>query len=180
VGAIELKFATAKIESSRFVAQLAAQFDGDLVRFIARRMRSPGDARDVAQETYVRLLRLDRKDLIRDPRPYLYRIAANLLYEAELKRRANANGIARLASDLRADAIAGYEETGAEVAELREKLEAAIKGLSPKCRAVLVLHRREQLTYEEIGAELDISSSMVKKYLAQGLRHCREQLQGIW
>ena len=76
-----------KFESARFVESLAAEYGRDLLRFIARRARSSADAGDIAQETYVRLLRFDRKDLIRDPRPYLYRIAANVLYEAELKRR---------------------------------------------------------------------------------------------
>ncbi len=158
---------------------LATEHGHDLVRFIAKRMRSSADACDIAQETYIRLLRLDRKDLIRDPRPYLYRIAANLLYEAELRRRADASGMARLAADAETDAGAGYEENGPEMAELRDRLARALEGLSPKCRAVLLLHRREQMTYDEIGAVLGISSAMVKKYLAQGLKHCREKLQDL-
>jgi RNA polymerase sigma factor (sigma-70 family) len=92
---------------------------------------------------------------------YLYRIAANLLYEDELRRRADASGMAQLASGLQAAADSGYEESGAEVAQLREQLERALGGLTPKCRAVVILHRREQMTYDEIGAELGISSSMV-------------------
>jgi RNA polymerase sigma-70 factor (ECF subfamily) len=42
---------------------------------------------------------------------------------------------------------------------------------------VLLLHRREGMTYEEIGAQVGISTSMVKKYLAQGLQHCRLHLK---
>jgi RNA polymerase sigma-70 factor (ECF subfamily) len=165
-----------KNEASAFVANLAAEYGRDLVRFISKRMRSSIDARDIAQETYVRLLRLDRQDLIRDPRPYLYRIAANLLYEAELRRRASATAVAQLVSDAEASAREGYEEIGPEMAELREHLERAMEGLSAKCRAVLLLHRCEQMTYDEIGAELGISDNMVKKYLAQGLKHCRQRL----
>ena len=168
-----------KMESATFVARLATEHGRDLVRFISKRMRSSADARDIAQETYIRVLRLDRQDLIRDPRPYLYRIAANLLYEAELKRRASVVGVARLVSDAEANSGEGYEETGPEMAELREHLERAMDGLSPKCRAVLVLHRSEQMTYDEIGAELGISENMVKKYLAQGLKHCREKLTDL-
>jgi RNA polymerase sigma-70 factor (ECF subfamily) len=165
-----------KNEAGAFVANLAAEHGRDLVRFISKRMRSSADAWDIAQETYVRLLRLDRQDLIRDPRPYLYRIAANLLYEAELKRRASAGAVAQLASDAEAHSGDGYEEIGPEMAELREHLERAMEGLSPKCRAVLLLHRCEQMTYDEISEELGISDNMVKKYLAQGLKHCRERL----
>lgn len=171
--------AVEQFESHKFVEALVAEYGRDLVRFIAKRMRSAADARDIAQETYVRLLRLDRKDLIKDPRPYLYRIAANVLYEVELRRRADAMGAVQLAADFQADVEAGYEENELEVAELRVRLERSLQGLSPKCRAVLILHRREQMTYDEIGAVLGISSAMVKKYLMQGLRHCREHLKGI-
>ena len=59
------------------------------MRFLARRARAGVDARDLAQEAYVRLLRLDRKDLIREPLAYVYRVASNLLHEFELKRRAD-------------------------------------------------------------------------------------------
>jgi RNA polymerase sigma factor (sigma-70 family) len=49
--------------------------------------------------------------------------------------------------------------------------------LSPKCRAVLILHRREGMTYDEIGKKIGISSSMVKKYLIKGLQTCRAALK---
>src|SRR5690242_7809262 len=54
-------------EASLLVAGLAQGGGNDLVRFIARRLRSVADARDLAHEAYVRLLRVKRKDLIRDP-----------------------------------------------------------------------------------------------------------------
>src|SRR5262249_57191209 len=87
------------------VEGLARGCGSDLVRFIARRLRSVADARDLAHEAYVRLLRVKRKDLIRDPQAYLYRIAANILYEFELKRKADAVGLSRCAEyqDVEAD-----------------------------------------------------------------------------
>ncbi len=78
-----------------FVARLVADHGEDLVRFLARRARTVADAREVAQEVYVRLLRMDRKDRIRDPRAYLYRVAVNLLHEFELKRRSESGSAPR-------------------------------------------------------------------------------------
>ena len=75
------------------VERLAEDHGDDLLRYISRRVRTSADARDIAQEAYVRLLRTERKDLIRDPMPYLYRIAANVLYEFELKRREDLSGL---------------------------------------------------------------------------------------
>jgi RNA polymerase sigma factor (sigma-70 family) len=131
--------------------------------------------REIAQEAYVRLLRLDRKDLIREPRSYLYRIAANVLYEFQLKRNADQAGLLRWRTEL--DSGAGTNgDPEIEMLALRRLMEAALAQLSPKCRAVLILHRRDGLTYQEIAVEIGISVSMVKKYLMQGLRHCREAL----
>ena len=58
-------------EANRLLEGLARGCGSDLVRFIARRTRSVADARDLAHEAYVRLLRVKRKDLIRDPQAYL-------------------------------------------------------------------------------------------------------------
>ena len=64
-----------------------------------------------------------------------------------------------------------------ETLVLRGQLEEVLGQLSPKCRTVPILHRRDGMSYEEIGAQIGILMSMVKKYLARGLRHCREHLQ---
>jgi RNA polymerase sigma factor (sigma-70 family) len=165
------------VDPERLAEWLAKEYGGDLVRFISMRVRSSADARDLAQEAYVRLLRLERKDTIRDPRAYLYRIAANILYEFELKRKSEVVGLARWSDERRSDAEFGYAEADVETLTLRRRLESVLADLSPKCRAVLILHRRDGMTYEEIGSKIGISMSMVKKYLTQGLRHCREQLK---
>ena len=149
----------------------------DLVRFLARRLRAGVDARDLAQEAYVRMLRLDRKDLIREPLAYMYRVAANLLYEFELKRRGDLEISRRLTVELAIHGEPVVLENEAEAQTLGEQMNRVLQELTPKCRAVLLLHRRDGMTYDEIAAELGISSSMVKKYLSIGLRHCRRSLE---
>lgn len=165
-----------KNAADRLVEGLANNNGSDLIRFIVRRVRTREDARDLAQEVYVRLLRMERKELIRHPRAYLYRIAANVLYEFELKRKADFLGFSRWSDEQRDDSVGGYGESEGEDPALRSRLEGVLAELSPKCRAVLILHRRDGMTYEEIGVKIGISASMVKKYLKQGLRHCRERL----
>ena len=157
------------------VERLATEHYDDLVRYISRRVRSAADARDVAQEAYVRLLRLERKDLIREPRSYLFRIAANVLYEFQLKQRADQAGLQRWHAE--SDAAQGSAtDPQIELLALRRVMESTLAQLSPKCRAVLILHRRDGLTYQEIAEEIGISASMVKKYLIEGLRRCRAAL----
>ena len=88
--------------------------------------RSVADARDLAHEAYVRLLRVKRKDLIRDPQAYLYRIAVNILYEFELKKKADAIGLARCAECLAAEADFGHPEQDVEALQARKRIEAVL------------------------------------------------------
>lgn len=162
-----------------FVARVFSSHSADLLRFLSRRGLSRADAHDVAQEAYVRLLRVHRKDLIENPQAYVYRIAANLLYEQQLKQRHDREGLRQLALDVDNSPTAASAERAAETLEIGKQLEAALRGLTPKCRAVLVLHRRDGLTYDEIAERLNISASMVKKYLSAGIRHCREHLRSM-
>lgn len=156
----------------RMVEDLAVRHNIDLIRYIARRVSSVADAKEIAQETYVRLLRLDRKDLIRDPRSYLFRVAGNIIYEHELKRR---NSHVVCTTDDVAETVSA-PQADPDLIGLASRMETVLGQLSPKCRAVLILHRREGLTYREISDRIGISVSMVKKYLVQGLDHCRAAL----
>jgi RNA polymerase sigma-19 factor, ECF subfamily len=161
------------------VQRIASQLGSDLLRFLARRVRNKSDARDIAHEAYVRLLRLDRKDLIRDPQPYVYRLATHLIHEFELKRRADDARLVRWTEEQALTAEAALPQADIDAPVLRARIHEALEALSPTCRAVVVLHRRDGLTYEEIAAHLGISVGMVKKHLAVGLRHCRSQLRDL-
>jgi RNA polymerase sigma-70 factor (ECF subfamily) len=45
--------------------------------------------------------------------------------------------------------------------------------LTPRCRAVLVMHDRDQLGDREISERVQISTHMVKKYIVKALAACR-------
>jgi RNA polymerase sigma-70 factor (ECF subfamily) len=133
------------------------------------------EAEDLAQEVYLRLLRIERRDLVRNPEGLLFRVAANAVYEWRL--------LARNRLPHGPEELEGLEAREAEPAadiwraELANALTQALSRLSPKCRAAVLLHRREQLTYAEVGERLGISVGMVKKYLSHGVAQCRDQLR---
>jgi len=158
-------------------SRLVAEHGSGLLRYIARRGAGRSEVHDIAQETYLRLLRVQHVDLIENPQAYVYRIATNLLYDLRLKRRNADEALQRLLNEPTRPSEAVSAERSVEQLELRERLEEALATLSPKCRAVVILHRRDGMTYDEIGHRLGISSSMVKKYLGIGIRMCREHLR---
>jgi RNA polymerase sigma-70 factor (ECF subfamily) len=161
------------------VERLFAEHASALRAFFYRRVRRQPEAVELAQEVYVRLLRVPDIDVIRSPEAYLYTIASNLAREHWLARGPSATvdvddpavqqQLAQLPS-------AGDDiDREQRVARLREVLGQ----LSPKCRAAVVLQYWHGLSYSEIGERLGVSSNMVKKYLAQALLHCRRRMSRL-
>lgn len=148
----------------------------DLLGFLRRRVRSEADARDIAQEAYLRFIRLADPDRVENPEAYLFRIAANLLWEQRLRER-GAVEVAAAPEHEPTD-----EHTPLDFAithELAQRLKAVLNELPATPRAVLVLHLRDGLTYGEIGAQVGVSDSMIKKHLNSALALCRKRLRDL-
>ena len=60
------------------VERLFAQQGNALRAFLLRRTRRQHEAADLAQEVYVRMLRIPDMGAIRNPEAYLYTVASNL------------------------------------------------------------------------------------------------------
>jgi RNA polymerase sigma factor (sigma-70 family) len=161
-----------------FVASVAARHGRRLLDYLSRRLRNASDAPDIAQEVYLRLLRLDEHDLIRNPEAYLLTVARHLLYEHTLRQN-NAPPHIEF-EDLGAEPSAFAEDDPAGNADAQQRvqsLEKALMKLSPKAQAALVLHRRDGLSIEEVGERIGVSRNVAKKYLARALLHCRKHLK---
>lgn len=147
----------------------------DLVRFLRRRLASAADARDLAQESYLRFIRLGDPVRIENPEAYLFRIASNLLWEHQLRERG-------LAGRTPLEETPTEEHTPFDLTlslQVGRKLKLALDDLSPIQRAVLILHLRDGLTCADIGAQAGVSASMVKKHLNNALTFCRRRLRDL-
>lgn len=164
--------------NKKLVESLFADRGDDLLRYLSARLPNGEDAEDLAQETYLRLLRRKRDDLVRHPEAYLFRIAANLMYENWLKVRPEGNA----RSDSIDPELLDSEELSTEAVAAQQQcvdaLERVLRVMPPMRQQVVLLHRRDGMTYLEISARLGISVGMVKKHLAKGLARCRERLRG--
>src|SRR5687767_659277 len=68
-------------------ATIFAKHQTLLTRFFRRRVSHTWDAQDLTQEVYLRLLRADERELIRNPEGYLRTVANNLLREYAVLRK---------------------------------------------------------------------------------------------
>lgn len=166
-------------DSNAFVAEIAVRHGRRLCRFLAARLRNATDIADLAQEVYLRLLRVKSHDHIRNPEAYLLTIAGHVVQQHALASAASPETLD--ITDELADAPIPEEADPAAALHLEQRLAAldrALSRLSPKARTVFVLQRRDGCTVDEIAARLGISRSMVKKYLAKAVLQCSRQIRG--
>ncbi len=147
---------------------------------LRKRTGSDELADDALQETWIRVANLGEPPAIRDRHAFLMRIAANIAIDLIRRERRHQNrcvddeGILASIEDL-----APSPET---VLIDRQRLGALVRALvqlDEKPRAALLMSRCDGLSHREIVGRLAVSESMVAKYLAQSLRHCRDVFRAL-
>jgi RNA polymerase sigma factor (sigma-70 family) len=162
------------------VERLFAEHRGALQSFFLRRIRAKADAADLAQEVYVRMLRISDKEAIRNPVHYLYTVANNLVKEHAVLDRQQASGI-----DI--DEAPAHEQLeilptfdgDLDAKQRITRLGNVLKQLRPKCRAAVELRFTQGLSYRAIAEHLGVSPQMARKYVEQGLSHCRRRMAAL-
>jgi RNA polymerase sigma-70 factor (ECF subfamily) len=152
-----------------------------LVGYLTSRLRSVQEAKEVAQEAYVRLLRLQNPGTASLLRAYLFKTATHLAID-RLRRRAvrQAAEQTELFQELTDDAR-GRDDPAEQLAarELAEQLLGFLQELPAKCREVFDLHRLEGMAQREVGEHLGLSERMVRRYVTYVMVYCRLRLNGV-
>jgi len=159
------------------VERLFAEHRGALQAFFLRRIRSKADAADLAQEVYVRMLRISDREVIRNPVHYLYTVANNLVKEHAVldRRQATSIDIDDAPAHEQLETLPAYDGV-LDARQRAARLKVVLQQLRPKCRAAVELRFAHGLTFREIGTHLEVSPQMAKKYVAQALVHCRRRM----
>jgi len=147
---------------------------GELQRFLARRVAHAQDADDLAQEVFARLLRVRNADLVRNPLSYLLGIATHVVREfRQRKQHERVLFDSDLTDDL-CDRSEQFEAPGmAEQLELRERLDKALKQLPPAHQLVLLLVKRDGLSYSEAAGAAGLSVHTIEKYVVEARARLR-------
>ncbi|QKV55554.1 sigma-70 family RNA polymerase sigma factor [Comamonas antarctica] len=142
-----------------------------LQSLLRKRLSNREDAADLAQDTFLRLLRAPvPQDEIREPRRYLATIAKGLVTDL-FRRRALERAYLEYLAGL-PQALAPSAEDQLALQQTLLEVDRLLQGLPPKVRAAFVLAQFEELSYPEIAQRLGISLRTVSNYLARALEHC--------
>lgn len=166
-----------RYDASGLIASFLEHYDG-LLRYLTRRTGGNVErAADIVQDTYVRLAAISAEAAsIENRRAYIYRVAGNLAVDT--MRRDGRHDV-WLTGDSPDETIPDPTPSPERTAIDRDRLrrfEEALDELSPKARLALLMFRVDGISHREIAERLNVSESMVAKYIGQALRHCRDRL----
>ncbi|MFT3906406.1 MAG: RNA polymerase sigma factor [Steroidobacteraceae bacterium] len=167
-------------DKQAFVTDIEKQYGARLRRFLAVRLRASlaADVPDLAQEVFLRMLRIDHFETIRSSEAYLFTVAFHVLQQHTLRHSSKPQtvDISQLMSEMES-APDSDPLIQAERQQQLQELQLALEGLPPKAQAVLLLHRRDGYSLQEIADQLGMSRPMAAKYLSKALLYLRQRLQ---
>jgi RNA polymerase sigma-70 factor (ECF subfamily) len=164
-----------------FVATLEKTHGRQLRQYLAARLRNAAaDVADLAQEVYLRLLRINNHETIRDTPAYLFTVASHVLHQYRLRRAAMPQSVEIM--DVVAELQNVADTDPAKQVELEQQFELLGRGLyqhSPRAYTTLMLHRCDGLSLQEIADRLGVSLSMAKRYLSKALTYCEQRFNDM-
>ncbi|QIL73763.1 sigma-70 family RNA polymerase sigma factor (plasmid) [Diaphorobacter sp. HDW4B] len=154
------------------VQALYENHHGWLVARLRRKLGCSWDAADLAQSTFVRVLMAKGQPLeeVIEPRAYLTTIAQRLLSNHLRRKQIESAYLEALASLL--EPVAPAPEVQLMVLETLVTIDRLLGGLPVVARKAFLLWRLEDLTQEEIAAQLGISRTSVRRHLANAAERC--------
>jgi len=159
---------------TELIERLFREHNDALLRFLASKLHSAQEARDVAQEAYVRLLNMETAANVNHLRAFLFRTAANIAID---RLRARQHEIRRIDDEFSGDPPGDPtpERRLAATQEL-QLLDTFLKELSPRCREAFLLRRLHGLSAQRISQEMSIPLRTVRHYIVEALVYCRVRL----
>ena len=164
------------------VSQLFRDHNRMLVGYLTSRLRSEQEAKEVAQEAYVRLLQLQDPGTPSLLRAYLFKTATNLAIDRLRHRRVQQQ--AEEHPELFENLTATSNELDDPAKQLIEHEQTTLllgylQELPIKCQEVFILHRLEGVPQHEVAVRVGVSERMVRRYVTYAMVYCHLRLDGI-
>jgi len=164
------------------MSQLFREHNRVLVAYLTTRLRSEQEAKEVAQEAFLRLLELQGPCAPIVLRAYLFKTASNLAFDRLRHRRV------QLRSEEQPEFFQDLDSTRREAhdpamellaREQTEQLLGLVRELPSKCQQVLSMHRLEGCSQHEVAERLAISDRMVRRYVTYAMLYLHLRLDGM-
>ncbi len=165
--------------------QLIFRYDQAVLNIAARYTLSSDDAKDIYQETFIRVFKaLPKFQRKSEFSTWIYRIATNVCLTHKEKKRRNA-AVPMDGGD--------EEESQKEYAvsehrtddrlhgnEITQRIDAALMDLSPQQRLVFTLRHYQDYKLKDIAVMMNCAEGTVKKYLFDATQKMRMRLHDLY
>jgi len=163
-------------ESAPFALIAARHYSDQLKRYLSRRIHRRQDVEDLAQQVYMKLLRVRTTTEVDVPLRFVYGVASKVVADhwanayRETEHFPSAGEAQDVCANLPSDALSDRPD---EQLDVQQQLEVALQSLSPMHAAVVLLIDRDEMSQEEVAEELGLSTHTVKKYATQARARIR-------
>jgi RNA polymerase sigma factor (sigma-70 family) len=141
-------------------------YSDNVYRFAMKSVRDEDTANDLVQDTFMRLWQHVDKVNLETAKPYLFKIANNLMIDLYRKNKfVDSNPID--------SEKYSYSQ---EYSDLKEQLDKALDNLAQIQKTVIMLRDYEDYSYEEIGQITGLSESQVKVYIYRARKNLKDYL----
>ncbi len=151
-----------------------------LVRYLTKKVRNNEDANDLAQEAFLRMHKFQQSRQLDNARAFLFKTANNLVVDQMRRARVHDKYLSfemlPEQSDENNDKFAPSAERTVSAEEELDQIYKVVDQMPEKVRQAFLMHRGKDLSYSEIAIEMDVSTSMVEKYIIQALRILRKEV----
>ena len=176
------------IEQDQRISEVVKREQSRLRNFIRRRVPDPGDAEDILQDVFYRLVEANRLLMpIEHVTGWLFRVARNRITDLFRKKDPESFGDLDVEGDdedLQFEDLLPSADAGPEALYARNvllgELEQAIAELPKEQRQVFVAHEFEGRSFKELSAETGVSVNTLLSRKRYAVLHLRERLQRVY
>jgi RNA polymerase sigma factor (sigma-70 family) len=169
--------AASSIEEDRRLADLYRQYWGELYAYLKHTFGAgPPEPEDVAQSAFAQFAARRNWHELEHPRAFLYRVARNIVidhHRSEAVRSRFARDRVRVgekSDDLHAERVLSAKEQ-------LSIIESTLSSMEPGRRAVFVMNRIHELSFAEIGRQLNMPETTVKRHVSAAVVECMRALR---
>jgi RNA polymerase sigma factor (sigma-70 family) len=162
-----------------FLTLLFNKYRGALLRHVGRFASSREDASDLVQDTYLRVM--DRISVSRfdgEARAYLFQTATNLARDHHRRQKFRSHTSLDEAPE---ETLRTHDPTPEQILsadQVTAALRAAIRAMPAETRAVFVLARSREMSYEQIAKHMGIGRRTVERRVAEAVAFLARRLRG--
>ena len=152
--------------TSQWISEAVSQYEAPLMQYAAKLLRDDEAARDVVQDTFLRLWEADRTAVDGHLAPWLYRVCRNRAVDVMRKE-------GRMTT-LETETLPARPPAATDRAETSKGVFALMADLPARQQEVLRLKFQSGLSYREIATVLDLTVSHVGVLIHNAIKSIRE------